>query len=181
MKVRQAFFFIVSAIVGFMAASHRDAKAFLRRQGAMSCMFDPTQKSSLWSVNGNQLRWGASSDAGSPPTEPGRLFCPLLDDDSAPVRNLFWISFQGYDASPTDELKALICFTYESGVHTPGGNCDSAFVGSGSGHVGPVDLPLNATNFFGTKGTFDFPYVFVQVPAPAGSGISSFWGINWST
>jgi len=162
--------------------ANHDAGAFLRRQGAMSCMFHPEQvrefiASAQWKVTGNQLQWRDFSGDNSA----GILYCALPDDDAAPVKNLAWISFQGYDASSNwnGDLSATACFTFESGVHIPGGMCDTP-VSSGTAYVGPVDLSLSTT-FFNDKGTYDFPYVMVSVPAPGpGDGYSSFWGINWA-
>jgi hypothetical protein len=79
-----------------------------------------------------------------------------------------------------NELVAIPCITFKAGFS--GGSCDTAHQsGSGKAFTGPVDMLIDRT-LFGTKGTFDFPYVEVKVPfTTSAGGVSSLWGLNWST
>src|SRR5215831_2774301 len=127
MPVRQSLYIIASTIAAVAAVSSHDADAFQRRQGALGCMFDPTQLPNFtvsreWRIAGNQLQWLSDNAAIY-----GRLYCALPDDDLAPVRSLAWISFQGYDGNTNSgditpgSLLATPCFTFESGGHVAGG------------------------------------------------------------
>ncbi len=173
--------FVATTVLAGLGTFGFTAHAFQRRQHAMFCKPDPAQPSSqgTWSLTSGQYRWTSTAGVG------GLLLCPLLDDDSAPIKTLAWISIQGYDANPdssdiiSTQLSATPCITYEAGL--AGGSCDSAHKStSGTTFTGAVDMLIDRT-LFGSKGTFDFPYVSVTVPSTFQNGLSSLWGLNWAT
>jgi hypothetical protein len=171
--------FLSSTLLAGLATYSITAHAFARHNGAMSCTTDPQQLQTGWKIVDSQLQWSDTN------TNKGRLFCPVLHDDSLPVKSINWIFLQGWDANPTPSLpgwfRATPCVSFWGRV---GGTCGTV-QGTGGIFTGRVDLSIDPSGAFFHSSSVDYrdyPFVAVEVPAvTSNGGVSSLWGLVWGS